>query len=865
MSTSPSPEEQEERGSAGEDKAVAEEEGAGAAGEGMTPLDLFGSSGGAAGGGTYSPASSSSSSSPRTPGGRVIRSRSPSSAGSSPRFGAVCIEQSGWVVKQMRTTSLRQKRYVVVKDGELRYASSEDAEKKRTLLLKNFDVEVEEVVKLAGKTDPVVRLWNKSNKELHLTFHQSSDGPSAMEWVAALRSGGAGHFDESDYKFAVSDVLSHMHTRWLRRDTATIATLSIVLLVIVVCSMVLGGGTHRTAELRIAAVGADSPLCRVLSTGGDGPGPWIEARATLVPPANVQTWIGATVLSGPNSVPVWNATTVRKVEGGLKMTVADFVLDLDKATFDTKAAPLQFCLTTGAESIALEYRILELGWFGQYQLTVALTLLIVWYVALASDIVSRVTGTLLFSTISLFVLLMLGKLPSMKMVLGWMDESTQALVFGLMIMAHSLSSTGVFEWCAVQAISRANGSCWTLFSLFCGISAMLSALLDNVTIVLLLVPTAVMVCELVGAREAVVPFVLGLTVFANIGGSATLVGDPPNIIIGIELSDHVTFSDFFIYATPIVVIAALPAYGIMKLMFRDSIPTPKFAVDIEKLQSAHVVHHMPHLVECGIIFGLVLFMFLTHPLHHTNPAWVAVIGGVMMLLITNTHDVRQALERMEWDTLMFFAALFIFMEALKELQLITLLSDFEVAAALDDVENDDERTQLAIFGALWISALVSGITNNIPFTQSMVQVIRRLSAQPRFVNQIQPLIWSLSIGACFGGNISIVASGANVAAASSTTHYGYDLNFMSFMRVGLPITIATVTLANIYLLLVFHAGVPGPLVAVIVAAITGAIYTAVYAISHEEEKLDSSLTTAELTVVEGEAENIQNPMHDADA
>jgi len=388
----------------------------------------------------------------------------------------------------------------------------------------------------------------------------------------------------------------------------------------------------------------------------------------------------------------------------------------------------------------------------------------------------------------------------------------------MMLMVGVLADTGVFEWFAVKAFSKSGGNVWGLTVILCTVTAVLSAFLDNVTTMLLLTPVTIQLARVLDVPP--IPLLIAEVMFSNIGGAATLIGDPPNIIIGNQMSpgalassfptladQGIGFNDFIINLAPGVLMTAVPTFMLLHLFYREELGGTRER-DITELEKEYGIKDFSLLKRSGAIMGLVILGFFTHPLTHLPVSWVALVGATVMLLVTTRHELEHALERVEWTTLLFFAGLFVLVHSLDYLHVISYIGDKVTAAIAWFPEGEDQKYRLAaaIVLIIWVSAIVSAFIDNIPYTATMIPVVAALALTPEENGlglPLAPLIWALAFGACLGGNGTLIGASANVVTAGLAEEAGYPISFREFFRVGFPVMILTSFIATIYALCVF--------------------------------------------------------------
>jgi Na+/H+ antiporter NhaD/arsenite permease-like protein len=401
------------------------------------------------------------------------------------------------------------------------------------------------------------------------------------------------------------------------------------------------------------------------------------------------------------------------------------------------------------------------------------------------------------------------------------DWDTIGLLLGMMVMVGVLSHTGVFEWFAVRAYKKSGGSVWSLVVILCIVTAILSAFLDNVTTMLLLTPVTIQLAKVLDLPP--VPLLIAEVMFSNIGGAGTMIGDPPNIIIGNGMSEAalsggeydalasqaISFNDFIINLAPGVLMTVIPTFMFLKWMHRDVFSTHRYR-DVEELEEKYGIKDASLLKRAGGVLFLVILGFFLHPLLHVPVAWVALIGAVLTLLVTTPHELEEALEKVEWSTLLFFAGLFVLVHSLDLMGVIKWIGE-QVVFTISQFDDSGTQLTVAILLLLWVSAIASAFIDNIPYTATMVPVVL-VMAQPianggELGLELQPLIWALAFGACLGGNGTLIGASANVVTAGMAEEEGYKISFNEFFKTGFPVMIITTAIVTLYCMLVYVWGI----------------------------------------------------------
>lgn len=360
------------------------------------------------------------------------------------------------------------------------------------------------------------------------------------------------------------------------------------------------------------------------------------------------------------------------------------------------------------------------------------------------------------------------------------------LLLGMMMIVSVLRHTGIFEYIAIWAAKRTRGRPYPLMVMLCVLTAAASALLDNVTTILLIAPVTFLVCERLGLRPA--PYLIAEVMASNIGGAATLVGDPPNIIIAAR--GDLSFNDFLVHMTPIVVILMVAFCLLCRWLFRrEFIYDAERAESVMRLNEREAITNPRLLIKALAVLTLVVLAFVLHPVLHYEPSVVALLGAGLLLLITEI-DVSEALQEVEWATLAFFGGLFIMVGALVEAGVIG-----RVAEAVADAT--DGRLGLATMVLLGGSAVLSAIIDNIPYVATMSPIVAELVAQQD--GDATVFWWALALGSDLGGNATAIGASANVVALGIAARQGHPIGFWEFTKYGLVVTAVTVTLCIPYL------------------------------------------------------------------
>jgi Na+/H+ antiporter NhaD/arsenite permease-like protein len=365
------------------------------------------------------------------------------------------------------------------------------------------------------------------------------------------------------------------------------------------------------------------------------------------------------------------------------------------------------------------------------------------------------------------------------------DFNTIGLLAGMMLMVKVTETTGVYNWLAIRAGQISRGRPLAVTASLAVTTAVLSAFLDNLTTVLLMVPITFLLADALDVDP--IPLVIIEIIASNIGGTATLIGDPPNILIA--GATDLSFGAFIANLAPIAALAFVVVTAMLYRGYRDQLRIhPKARQRVMELDAAGSIEDRDELVRTVPILVLTIFVFFFHKALHLEPATVALAGATVMLLTTR-QSLEGALAGIEWPTLFFFLGLFVMVGALEETGAIG-----EVADGIASVTDGNRTAEL--LGITWVSAFGSGIVDNIPFTATMIPVVEQLQGGN---NGDDAYWWALALGACFGGNATLIAAAANVAAAGMASRAGRPIGFTTFLRAGLPATAISLVLATAYI------------------------------------------------------------------
>jgi Na+/H+ antiporter NhaD/arsenite permease-like protein len=371
------------------------------------------------------------------------------------------------------------------------------------------------------------------------------------------------------------------------------------------------------------------------------------------------------------------------------------------------------------------------------------------------------------------------------------DFNTIGLLVGMMVLVYLTQQTGIYDYIAIRAGQFSRGEPLRVVLYLAGTTAVLSAFLDNLTTILLIVPITFLLADALDIDP--VPLVIIEVIASNIGGTATLIGDPPNIIIA--GATDLSFNAFLVNLAPVVVVTFAVVIAGLYLFYRRQLQIePENRRLVMELDAAASIRDSDELRRTLPVLVVTVLAFFAHQALHIEPATVALSGAAVALLVTR-QSLETALSKIEWPTLFFFVGLFVMVGALEATGAIG-----DVAEAVKDVTGGERAAEL--LGILWVGGIGSAIVDNIPFTTAMIPVVSELQGSG---GDDDAYWWALALGACFGGNATIIAAAANVAAAGLTERAGRPIGFVNFMRIGVPVTLVSLAIASAYVALRYIA------------------------------------------------------------
>lgn len=386
------------------------------------------------------------------------------------------------------------------------------------------------------------------------------------------------------------------------------------------------------------------------------------------------------------------------------------------------------------------------------------------------------------------VLILTGVMSADK-ALSYIDFNTIGVLVGMMIFVAIVRRSGMFEYIAVRAAKAVHGDPWKIMVAFTLITAVLSAILDNVTTVLLVGPMSIAIAQMLKIDP--VPFLMGQILASNVGGTATLIGDPPNIMIG--SAAHLSFMDFLENTGFAVLFILVVLILLMKIVYEKKIELGTVDTGaIEKLDPSKSITNRALMKKGIIVLICVIVGFMFHDKLGIESSVIALTAAAVMLII-GREDVNEAIQDVEWTTILFFMSLFVVVGGLTETGIIK-----ELASKIIDATNGHPMVTMLVL--LWASALLSSILDNIPFVATLIPLILAMQADGIDVTSFW---WAISLGACLGGNGTMIGASANVVLSDISTKHGYPITFKSYLKVGMPFMLLSIVIATVFLVVKF--------------------------------------------------------------
>lgn len=388
------------------------------------------------------------------------------------------------------------------------------------------------------------------------------------------------------------------------------------------------------------------------------------------------------------------------------------------------------------------------------------------------------------------VLMVLVRLLEQKKAFEAIDYNTLGLLISMMVIVMITRRTGIFEYLSIKMVKLAKGEPWQILVLLSLITALTSAFLDNVTTILLILPITLDVCK--ELRLKPIPFIISQIFASNIGGTATLIGDPPNIMIGSRAG--LGFMDFINNITPVIIPVLAVTILAFLFVYRKYLHTKaEYKEKVMHLNENETIKDRKLLIKSLLVLGLTIIGFILHGTFGYESSTIAMAGAVLLLLISGIHP-EKVLKEVEWKTIFFFAGLFMLVGGIEQAGVLKFIANGIYAVSGDNMI-------LLGMSILWISAIVSAFVDNIPFAATMIPLIKDIGTIGGMT--LGPLWWALSLGACLGGNGTVIGASANVVASGMAEESGHKITFTAYFKVCFPIMLITIAVSSIYLLIFY--------------------------------------------------------------
>ncbi|MCI7686112.1 MAG: ArsB/NhaD family transporter [Baileyella intestinalis] len=384
------------------------------------------------------------------------------------------------------------------------------------------------------------------------------------------------------------------------------------------------------------------------------------------------------------------------------------------------------------------------------------------------------------------VLLVICGVMTGKQAIGYIDFNTIGVLVGMMIVVAVIRTTGMFEYISIKAAKAAKGDPWKILIAFVLITAILSAFLDNVTTVLLVGPMSIAIARMLEINP--VPFLMMQILASNVGGTATMIGDPPNIMIG--SASGLSFMDFIANTGAAAVLIIIAQIIVMKFLYKEQLESgPINKTSVMNLDPDKSITNRKLMKQSIAVMVLVVIGFVIHDKLGFDSCMIA-LGAAAIMLIIGHQEVDQIISEVEWTTIVFFMSLFVVVGGLERTGVIHSISSWLISAT----EGHYILTMLVL---LWASALLSSVLDNIPFVATLIPLV--LTMQQQGMN-VEAFWWAISLGACLGGNGTMIGASANVVLSDIANKHGYPITFKSYLRVGFPFMLMSVVIATVFLL-----------------------------------------------------------------
>ena len=416
---------------------------------------------------------------------------------------------------------------------------------------------------------------------------------------------------------------------------------------------------------------------------------------------------------------------------------------------------------------------------------IALLVFILTYLCIITEWINKMLAALIGG----FVIIVLGVVDQ-TLAFSAIDWNVIFFLIGMMLTISVMRQTGMFMYIAIKTAKIAKGSPLKIMAMMFVATAVISAILGSVTTIMILVPIVLLIAEELKITPA--PFIITMVIASNMGGASTMIGDPPNILIA--SATKYTFIDFFLNLTPAIVIVMIGSLGLIWLLYRGKmyVSNERRAKIMEYNDKNLITNPKLLWITLGVVVLMLLAFIFQKPLHLEN-ATIAMAAGLILVFIGSRKKVEEIiLNDIDWITIFFFIGLFMIVEGLVHTGFIDLL-----AQGVMSITNGEPKTTSMVI--LWLSGILSGWIDNIPFVAAMIPMIKSIGLQMQNVAQVQPLWWALSLGTCLGGNGTLVGASANIVAVGIANRNGYKISFMDYTKIGLIFALESMLLSSAYI------------------------------------------------------------------
>lgn len=419
-----------------------------------------------------------------------------------------------------------------------------------------------------------------------------------------------------------------------------------------------------------------------------------------------------------------------------------------------------------------------------YSVILAIAIFLIVIVCIISEKINRTLAAMAGSMAMVF----LGILPA-EAIPNYIDLNTIGVLIGMMLVVATVKHSGLFEYVAIYTAKLAKGNAWKILLSFAVITALLSAILDNVTTVLLIGPMTLVITQILQINP--IPFLITEIISSNIGGTSTLIGDPPNIMIGSAAG--LSFLDFLVNLGPVTLAILIVTLIILYFTYhKELVVQEEQKQEILALDENKAITNRPLLIKSLLVILLILIGFIFHESIGITSSVVALTGATIILLIGG-QDIEETFASVEWVTIGFFAALFVLVGGLEEVGIIESIANYLITLTAG-------HTVATVIALLWLSAIVSGFLDNIPFVATLIPLVITMGNSGI---DTWPLWWAISLGACLGGNGTLIGASANLVLANVGARNGYKISFIRYLKIGFPLMLLSVAISTVYLLLFY--------------------------------------------------------------